>query len=185
MSLRVLLAVALAVSLHAVPVVSLRAEEPKSAEATKVAEAPKSDKEKLAGWWRETSKTIAGDTTKTGENGWGLYAYRFHDDKVFEWAFNEDLTKPADGEYTLVVNERTNPKQLDLMRVVNGEKYVFPGIYEWDGEKLRYNGAMEAVGPIKEGTDVAGKRRPKDFKPSAPKARRHNRLVIFERIPGK
>ena len=153
--------------------------------ATLQAEEPKSDKEKITGMWQEVSKTVAGETTIAGDKGgWGLFTYRFENGKVTEWQ-EGDAQKVAGVEYTLVIDDTKKPKHFDLDKVVNGERYVFPGIYEWDGEKLKVCGAMEAVGPMREGKDLAGNRRPKEFKASGAKSRLHNRLIILEKMPEK
>lgn len=189
MSLRVLLpaAVLLAVSLTSATTPMLHAQEPKKVEAIKTVEAPKSDKERITGWWRETSKTVAGETTtdlgggrKTG--GWGLFTYHFHDGKASEWLEGDDTTKPAGTIYEVVIDETTNPKKLDLIKVFGEQRNVFPGIYEWDGEKLRINGAMDAAGV---GKDAIEKRRPKNFKPSAKTVKRQNQLIILEKLDEK
>jgi len=187
MSLRVLFAVAIAVSLHAAPAASLCAEEPKTVEPTKSAVAPKSDQERITGWWREVSRTMAGKTTVRGQagGGWLLSTYRFQDGKASEWIDGDDTAKDAPKDYKLVINDKTTPKQFDLVVEIDGETFVFPGIYEWDGDKLKFNGAMDSVGPVPEKNRAVEQRRPKNFRPSSPKTRFHNRLVILEKMPDK
>lgn len=186
MSLRVLFATAIAIALHAAPAASLRAEEPKPAAATKTADAPKSDQARITGWWREVSRTMAGETTVLGEpRALMLSTYRFQDGIASEWVGGEDTAKPATKDYKLVINDKATPKQLDLVVEIDGETFVFPGIYEWVGDKLKFSGAMDSAGPVPAKKSAVEQRRPKNFRPSAPKTRFHNRLVILEKLPGK
>ena len=187
MILRVLFATAIVVSLDAVPAASLRAQQPKTVEPTKTAVAPKSDQERITGWWREVSRTMAGKTTVHGQigGGWLLSTYRFQDEKASEWIDGDDTAKDAPKDFKLVINDKTTPKQFDLVVEIDGETFVFPGIYEWNGDKLKVNGAGDSVGPVPAKNAAVERRRPKDFKPSPPKTKFHNRLFILERMPEK
>lgn len=153
--------------------------------ATLQADEPKSDKEKFTGTWREVSKTMAGETTVTGQNGWGLFTYRAQDGKLSEWSITEDTTKAPDRIYTLIINAAATPKQMDWIHEIDGERFVFPAIYEWNGDKLKVSLATDAVDLLNDGRAAVEKRRPKNFRPTAKTVKRQNQLIILEKLQEK
>lgn len=109
---------------------------------------PEGDLKRMQGSWLYVSQTIGGRSINEKDRG-----------ELWVNVDGDLMAKSGNLKYKIVLDLKTNPKGIDLVshEHPSGKTFIHKGIYEWDGETLRF--CFDNTGTVrpKEFNSPAGK----------------------------